>query len=144
LFLTCDGVVKVLDFGIARLLSQVADASLTKPGAMIGTPWFMAPEQARGDSRGIDAQTDIWGLGATLFTLLSGEAVHEADVWNETILLAASSHARSLAAVRPELDPGVIAFVDKALRREKSERWQTAREMQCELRQVAGHVFVDR
>src|SRR6185503_13617973 len=59
----------VLDFGLAR---EVDAPGLTQTGVVLGTPWYMSPEQARGDSRTLDRRTDVYGLGATLYELLSG------------------------------------------------------------------------
>jgi eukaryotic-like serine/threonine-protein kinase len=141
LFLTMDGLVKILDFGIARLQAPTSSAELTATGAMIGTPAFMSPEQARGESKNVDAQTDIWCLGATLFTMLTGQIVHEGESLNEVLIYASTKQARSLAALVPDLDPEVVALVDKALRWEKSERWPDARAMQRELRKIADRVL---
>src|SRR5580658_675100 len=71
LFLTSEGVVKVLDFGIARLREAGGAHAATQTGRMIGTPAFMPPEQALGRSKEIDGQTDLWAVGATMFTLVS-------------------------------------------------------------------------
>jgi serine/threonine protein kinase len=71
LFLTTDGVLKVLDFGIARLREPGGPEAATRTGRMIGTPAFMPPEQALGRSRQIGGQTDLWAVGATMFTLAS-------------------------------------------------------------------------
>jgi serine/threonine protein kinase len=140
LFLTVDGVVKVLDFGIARLESPES-SSLTMVGTMMGTPGFLSPEQARGLTMTIDAQTDIWGVGATLFTLLCGQHVQQAETEDESLVLAATTPARSLGSVLPDLDPGVVALVDKALAWEKRDRWPGAKAMQEELRRVASRVL---
>src|SRR6188768_1945630 len=79
LFLTRDGVVKLLDFGIGRLKELKGVSTTTLSGATMGTPAFMAPEQARGRWEEVDGQTDLWGLGATMFTLVAGEYVHESE-----------------------------------------------------------------
>ena len=141
LFLTSDGVVKVLDFGIARLQSSQPGTSLTMVGAMLGTPGFLAPEQARGMTSELDHQTDVWGVGATLFTLLCGEHVQNARTADESMLLAATTPARSLASVLPDLDPSVVALVDKALAWNKHDRFSDAKGMQAELRRVAARVL---
>ena len=79
LFLNRDGQVKVLDFGIARLHELRDEVVKTQAGSLLGTPAFMAPEQARARWDLVDARTDLWAVGATLFTLLTGRFVHEAD-----------------------------------------------------------------
>jgi hypothetical protein len=132
LFAMRDGTVKILDFGIARLREPGA-ASATQTGLMLGTPAFMAPEQALGRMSQIDARTDLWALGATLFTLISGRAVHEAESVQEALVKAATEPARSLGAVAPETPAWLIVVVDKALSFEQSARFATAREMHAAL-----------
>src|SRR5579864_4696037 len=81
LFLTRQGTLKVLDFGIARLrdLTGMGIGSATKTGHMLGTPAYMPPEQVVGRSEEINGQTDLWATGATMFALMSGKHVHEAE-----------------------------------------------------------------
>ena len=128
LFVTDEGMLKVLDFGIARLLENTGKAR-TATGRMMGTPAFMPPEQALGRTRDIDGQTDIWSVGATLFTLLSGKFVHHAETVEEMLVWAGSRPARSLAEVSPLTPPPIVAVVDRALAFEKSKRWASARAM---------------
>jgi serine/threonine protein kinase len=141
LFLTTEGRLKVLDFGIARLreLSGIDDGS-TGIGTFMGTPAFMAPEQARGRWDEVDARSDIWSAGATLYSLLSGRNVHEADTVTDQLVLAVTQPAPSLASVEPHLPRPVIDLVDKALSFRKDDRWQDARSMQDALRQALSTV----
>ena len=134
LFLTSDGQVKVLDFGIARLRERPAGSSATRTGATMGTPAYMPPEQALGHNHQIDGRTDIWGLGATLFTLLTGRYVHEADTANKLLLAAMTRHAPKVREFRPEVAPALADIVDRALAFEQSDRFESAREMQEALR----------
>ena len=136
LFLTKDGVLKVLDFGIARMLDEHGAATATKTGQMIGTPAFMPPEQALSKPKEIDKQTDIWAVGATIFTLLSGELVHIAESSSEHLVKAATLHARSVARVLPGVPANVETLVGRALRFEKKDRWASATEMRRELWRV--------
>src|SRR5512140_2085605 len=69
LFLTREGKLKVLDFGIARLRESMSRIQVTQTGVAVGTPAYMAPEQARGRNELVDGRTDLWGLGATMYTL---------------------------------------------------------------------------
>ena len=132
-FLTTAGVVKMLDFGIARML-EPGSASVTGTGrAMIGTPAYMAPEQALGRRRDIGPQTDIWAVGATMFSLLSGEMVHEAETSQEMIVRTGSRPARSLASVAPHVPAEIVGVVDRALAFEGKDRWPDALAMQAAL-----------
>jgi eukaryotic-like serine/threonine-protein kinase len=128
-FLTVEGEVKVLDFGIARLLEVTHGHAHTHTGRAVGTPAFMPPEQALGKTREIDGQTDLWAVGATMFTLLSGEDVHQAENISEQLVFAATKPSRSLAVVAPEIASQIVAVVDRAISFTKSARWADARAM---------------
>jgi serine/threonine-protein kinase len=135
LFLTAQGELKILDFGIARMRELPTELhTRTRLGALLGTPAFMAPEQARGRWDEVDARTDIWALGATLFTLLTTRFVHEGTTLQEQLILAGSKPARSVAELSPQLPPQLIDLVDRALAFDKEERWPDARSMQQALR----------
>jgi serine/threonine-protein kinase len=136
LFVTSLGDVKVLDFGVARLLD--AAGSITKTGELWGTAAFMAPEQALGE-RSVDHRSDLWGVGATVFRLVSGRDVHEAPDDHQQLIKAATQPARSLAAVSPGVAPGVCQVIDRSLRFDRARRWESARAMQNALR--AAHPY---
>ncbi len=136
LFITKDGILKVLDFGIARILDEHGGATATKTGQMIGTPAFMPPEQALSRPKDIDTQTDLWSVGATMFTLLSGELVHVAESSSEHLVKAATRQARSVSRVLPGVPANVEALVARALRFDKKDRWMSATEMRRELWRV--------
>ncbi len=135
LFLTRDSVIKLLDFGIGRL-KEIEVPTTTLSGATMGTPAFMAPEQARGRWEDVDGQTDLWALGATLFTLLTGQYVHEADTVNETLALAVSQPARAIRSVLPDLQEPAASLIDRSLAFAKPQRFADARAMQAEVRRV--------
>lgn len=137
LFLTDTGRVKVLDFGTARL-REVAAASSTESGVALGTAAFMSPEQATGRTSKIDARTDLWGFGATLFTLISGEPVHAGKGAQQLIVNAATQPARSLATVAPTVHPAVVAVVDRALAFEKAARFADAATMREALQKASA------
>jgi serine/threonine protein kinase len=129
LFLTRDGTLKVLDFGVARLIEGPVTA--TRPGGIIGTPAFMAPEQVLG--KAVDRQSDLYSVGATAFTLLSKRYVHDAENAAEMMVIVGSRPARSLALVSPELPASLAAVIDRALLFNQEDRWPDARAMQAAL-----------
>ncbi len=138
IFLTKDRLVKVLDFGIARLRDATAPSAFsTNDGTLLGTPAFMPPEQARGRIEEIDAQSDVWSVGSTMFALICGEIVHNASTPNEIMILTATTPARSLAVAAPATPKAIVDVVDKAVAFEKSQRWTSAKAMQHALRQAA-------
>jgi serine/threonine-protein kinase len=120
--------VKVLDFGIARL-RQGGGARATQTGLMLDTPAFMAPEQALGRMAEVDARTDLWAVGATLFALVSGRTVHVAPTAQETLIHPATEPAPSLRALVPSAPPELVDVVDRALAFERESRWPTAAAM---------------
>jgi serine/threonine-protein kinase len=118
--------VKLLDFGVARALSSVPSEN-TEIGATMGTPWYMSPEQARGQ-RDLDSRSDVYGLGVVLFEMLSGEKPHLAENTNALLHQIATGRAPSLASRCPELSEKLCAVVDRALAPEPSERFASALE----------------
>jgi serine/threonine protein kinase len=132
-FLTSAGNVKVLDFGIATVRDvALCDATLTQSGATLGTPAFMAPEQARGRHEEVDARTDVWALGATLFWCLTGRYVHEeASTPNEALIFAGTQRARQLATFRPDLAFTLGPVIDRALEFRPDNRWASAEAMRA-------------
>jgi len=135
LFFTRDAQIKVLDFGIARV-RELSGSTKTQTGSLMGTPAFMSPEQARGRWDEVDAQSDLWSIGATIFTLLTGELVHVAHTTNEALVMAVTQPARSLGELRPDLSDAVVRFVDRALAYDKATRWPDAESMQNALRET--------
>ncbi len=139
IFLTTDGTLKVLDFGIARLRDDTGSHA-TVPGSVMGTPAFMAPEQLTGKGDAVDAQTDLWAVGATLFTLLAGALVHEGENALQVIAAAATRPARSLSSIASEVPKPIADVIDRALRSEKSERWENAAAMRTALSSAVEQV----
>jgi serine/threonine-protein kinase len=131
LFLTTEGVVHLLDFGIARAVEL--DVSITATGRAFGTPGFMPPEQAKGEREAIGPHSDCWSVGATMFSLLTGDFVHNADNAHAQLMAAAMKPARSLAELGKDVPPAVVQVVDKALAFEPKRRFRHAGEMRAEL-----------
>ena len=142
LFLTVDGTLKVLDFGIARLRDAVGGSEhATRTGTLMGTPAFMAPEQAQAVVAEIDGQTDLWAAGATMYTLLSGKLVHDGDNSSQLLIRAGTSRARPLRTVAPDVEPAIAEVFDRALMFEKSWRWPNAMAMREALHSAAASAF---
>jgi serine/threonine-protein kinase len=137
LLLTNDGIVKLLDFGIAASVNGDRSPRLTRSGAPIGTPAFMAPEQARGQWELVDHQSDIFSLGASLFTLLTGTLVNEAETVAQMLVLTMSRKSPSLAELLPDAPEAVVRAIDGALEIEKSKRWSSADAMRDALEEGA-------
>ncbi len=134
IFLTRGGAVKLLDFGIARIREYSAQTSNTRSGSTMGTPAYMAPEQARARWDEVDARTDLWAVGATMFKLLTGRVVHVAETVNEQLLAAMTQPAPPIATLVPTAPIPVLQVVDKALAFNKEDRWANARSMQQAIR----------
>ena len=134
LFLTHSGIVKILDYGIAGLSEASDEAQKTQTGLAMGTPAYMSPEQARGRWSEVDARSDLWSVGATLFFLLSGTTVHDEGTVPERVAATFLTPARPIASVAPDVPAALAAIVDRALLLDKAQRWQDASAMRDALR----------
>jgi eukaryotic-like serine/threonine-protein kinase len=134
LFVTTAGVVKVLDFGLARLRDPRASGAPTASGVVLGTASYMPPEQAQGKGHEVDARADIFAVGAVMFRALTGRPVHDAKATTERLFQAMRERAPSLGVIAPHLSAWVVGLVDKALAFDKNERWATAAEMRAAVR----------
>jgi serine/threonine protein kinase len=139
LFIKQDGRLKVLDFGISRRGS--GSAATTGAGFWLGTPAFMAPEQASADFGGVDARTDVFSVGATLFTMISGELLRDGEHPQQVIVRAATEPARSLAGILPSVPQAVVELVAKAVAFDRTSRWVSAAAMQVAVRTVHEELF---
>lgn len=133
LFLTtrADGspLVKVLDFGISKAMaSSLTSASLTSAKAMLGSPAYMSPEQARAPKM-VDVRTDIWSLGVILFEFLSGRLPFTGDTPLSVVAATFIEPTPSLCALQPDLSPEVAAVVERCLQKKPEDRYQTVAEL---------------
>jgi serine/threonine-protein kinase len=118
--------VKVLDFGLARLL---AGQSITTHGLALGTPSFMSPEQAAGRLNEIDARTDLFALAATGFRLRTGRRIHEADDPVELVMKMARLPAPKIQTIVPDVSPPFARVIDRALEFKRDDRYESATAM---------------
>jgi serine/threonine-protein kinase len=116
-------VVKIVDFGIAKLISGTLEGG-TYSGLTLGTPFYMSPEQARGDSS-VDHRTDIYALGVILYELLSGEKPHPGNNATAVLFHLLKQDASPLSALRPDLPQGLAEVVHRAMAYEPDARFQT-------------------
>jgi len=126
--------VKVLDFGIAKLLDGDAASKLTATGMLIGTPLYMAPEQARGDD--IDQRADLYALGAVLYETLTGRPPFIGKNYHALLFSVLSETPKPIATYRPDISPALAQVIARAMAKLPSERWQSAHEMAEALRAV--------
>jgi eukaryotic-like serine/threonine-protein kinase len=130
------GQLRVLDFGVARLLRGQSGKRLTEAGVALGTIAYMPREQLKGDD--VDARADIYAVGATLFRLLTGRPVFTADTEGELAEKILNDAPPGLSEAAPDLDEGVAAIVDRALSPDPADRFASAREMQTAVREKLG------
>lgn len=125
-FVCHGGEVKLLDFGVARVLENAGSKNkMSLFGMVLGTPSFMSPEQAIGARDQVDHRADVYSLGATIFTALTGETVHLGPHVQAKLLAAGTVQARSIALVKQDLPAPIANVIDTALRFDKADRWQS-------------------
>src|SRR5882724_3174298 len=137
-----DGYVKVLDFGIAKLTEQkrasddnrVETTALlqTRPGLVLGTAHYMSPEQARGQK--VDARSDIWSLGVVLYEIVTGSPPFRGETPSDCIAAILTAEPAPLSSISPDVPAKLESILQKALRKNTDERYQTIKEMLAELR----------
>jgi len=132
IMLSSSGLVKVADFGLARLTRDPDDMNLTQAGVTMGTPLYMSPEQAEG--RPLDSRSDIYSLGVTCYHMLAGYPPFRGD----TALAIAVKHLQEspgrLEQQRADLPDGLCRIVHKMLSKKPGDRYQDARQLLRELR----------
>src|SRR5947209_10994110 len=142
--LRADGYVKVLDFGLAKLTearSPAGDAEQstlvkvqTKAGVVMGTATYMSPEQARG--LGVDARSDIFSLGVVLYEMIAARPPFDGDTISDVIATLLKEEPPPLSQYAPDVPVELEWIVKKALAKDREERYQTARELQIDLKRL--------
>ena len=124
--------VKVLDFGIAKVALPGVD-SITQTGAMMGTPLYLAPEQAAG-AKHVDQRADIYSLGVILYAMLSGRLPYEVESFGELVAKMMTKGPQGVGSVAPHVAPAMVQLVDRCIAVEPTHRPQSARAFAEELR----------
>lgn len=121
LLLTLAGEVKVADFGLARVLSENLD--LTHDGMTLGTPLYMSPEQ--GEGRSVDARSDLYSLGATIYHLLAGRPPFSGPSAVAVVMAHIKEPLPPLSSTRPDLPAGLCEIVDRLLAKQPTDRFES-------------------
>jgi serine/threonine protein kinase len=150
-----DGYVKILDFGLAKLTESSVGSRLsadseiptiarnyTEPGIMMGTISYMSPEQARGLLVG--PQTDIFSLGVVMYEMIAGRTPFAGQTDADVIVSILSKDHPPLRAIAAKMPGGFEAIVDKALKKEREERYQTAGELLSDLKKVKQDLLFEQ
>ncbi|MCU0681082.1 MAG: serine/threonine protein kinase [Polyangiaceae bacterium] len=134
-----DDFVKILDFGISKVAQEGVEAGLTRTNSTLGTPLYMSPEQAK-NPRDVDARSDLYSVGAILYTLLAGQAPFFSPGVEllEILIKLVTLDPPDIEGLRPDLPPGLSAVVRRSLAREADDRYATALEMAEALAPFAG------
>jgi serine/threonine-protein kinase len=146
-----DGYVKVLDFGLAKLSepsSSMSDSDAptkalvnTRDGAVMGTASYMSPEQAKGIE--LDARTDLWSLGVVLYEMIAGRGPFVGDTAADSISLIIQRDPVPLTRTIPDVPPELERIISKTLAKDREERYQTAKDLLIDLRNVKRKLEVD-
>lgn len=120
--------VKIIDFGISKFEGQGASSRMTRTGALMGTPHYMAPEQATGSSV-VDARTDIYAIGIILYEAVTGRVPFEAESFNQLLFEIALAKIAPARQLIPDLDPAIDSIILKATARDPVHRFQNCAEL---------------
>jgi serine/threonine protein kinase/Tol biopolymer transport system component len=132
IIITSDGIVKILDFGLAKLAGA---AGLTRAGFCLGTPAYMSPEQARGE---VDHRTDLWSLGVVLYEMVTGAPPFTGDTDQAIIYSLLSEEPKPLSALRPEVPADLERVLKGMLAKDPGDRYPTVEIALADLRILSG------
>jgi len=146
-----DGIVKVLDFGLAKLTERRARATdtdaptmasvKTDPGTVMGTVTYMSPEQARGVD--VDARSDIFSLGVLLYEMIAGRLPFEGETTTDVFVSTLEKEPVPLSRYAPEAPAELQRIVSKALRKDREERYQTAKDLLLDLKSLREELIYE-
>ena len=133
--------VMVMDFGISKVLSS--ESILTARSAVMGTPWYMSPEQAAGKTDRVDHRSDIFSLGILFYQMLSGERPFVGDSIPRVLYQVVTHTPPPLDQVRPGLPAGVTALVERAMRKKRDARCQSVDKFVADLARALGQRWTE-
>ena len=118
-----DGYVKLLDFGLAKLIGPSDSIGQTMPGVILGTPQYMSPEQARGSS--VDVRGDIWSFGVVLYEMVTGVCPFSGSTVDEVIDCVLNKEPPSISTYKPDLQPELKLVITKAMSKNAKDRYES-------------------
>ncbi len=145
-----DGIVKVLDFGLAKAIqksvsppAETLEAATrakfnTTPGLVMGTSHYMSPEQARGFA--VDERTDIWSVGVALYEMIAGKLPFEGDTTSDVVSMILQKEPAPLTRLASEANERLDEIVAKALAKDREERYQVAKDLLIDLKRLRHHL----
>jgi serine/threonine protein kinase len=132
---------RVLDFGISKVGSgDDARLSLTRSGAVMGTPYYMSPEQVRG-AKEVDERSDIYAFGVILYEMLTGQRPFEAETYNQLILKIATEDPAPILELNPFIDRRLVSVIERAMARDPHQRYPSIEELALALEPFANGVL---
>lgn len=128
--------VKIVDFGVSKFTNAGDDMSMTRTGAVMGTPYYMSPEQARGQA--IDHRSDVYSVGVVCYQALTGQLPFNAETFNELLFKIALETPEPIEKLLPNFDPALAAVIRRSMERDPSHRFQSAAEFGAALTAYAA------
>lgn len=117
--------VKIIDFGISKFNALGGDMSMTRTGTVMGTPYYMSPEQAKG-AGGVTHQSDLYSMGVIAFEAVTGRVPFDGTSFNDLMFKIVLAETPDLRELVPGIDPDFVAIVERAMKRDLAERFQSA------------------
>jgi serine/threonine-protein kinase len=125
--------VKILDFGIGKVMGDASAEQLTRTGMLMGTPFYMAPEQFAG-AKDVGERGDLYSVAVILYEMLSGKLPHDGDTLTELLTRITSEVPVPLSVLEPDVPPGIASVIERGLSKDPDGRYASAKEMADALR----------